>query len=114
MSMVISASSASAVSEMTAGVAAVVEVSSLASIVSFVERIVVPDSLMSTVGIPEDEAVVSEARTAVTVIAHGIRNVTLAVPVVIAVVSSETAIISTSTLSPAGVHQSIQVPALFL
>ena len=46
---------------------------------------------MSTVGVPLLEAVVSEARTPVTVMAHGARTVTLAVPVVIAVVSSESA-----------------------
>ena len=49
MSIVISASSASDVSEMTAAVAAVVVVFSDASNVSFVERIVVPLSLISTV-----------------------------------------------------------------
>ena len=91
MSRVISASSASAESEMTAAVAAVVDVFSLASQVSFVLRIVVPVSLMSTVGVPLLLTVVRLRRTAVTVMAHGIRKVTLAVPVVSAVVSSEMA-----------------------
>jgi len=51
--MVISASSASAESEITGGVAAVVLVFSEASIVIFVERIVVPFSLISNVGLPD-------------------------------------------------------------
>jgi hypothetical protein len=84
--------SASAVSLITAGVAAVVLVVSVLSIVSLVERIVLPDSLMSTVKIePLACAVVRLARTAVSVMACGIRNVTFAVPVVSAVVSSEQA-----------------------
>jgi len=81
---------------MTGAVAAVVEVNSFASIVIFVDRIVEPASLISNVGKPEVEAVVSDARTAVNVIANGIRNVTLAVPVVIVVVSSEIGITITS------------------
>lgn len=69
MSMVISASSAKAESEMTAGVAAVVLVFSEASQVSLVLKIVVPASLMSTVGKPELLTVVRLSRTAVTVMA---------------------------------------------
>jgi hypothetical protein len=60
------------------------------SMLIFVERIEVPLRLMSTTGAPEDEAVPSEARTRDTSIANGIRKVSFAVPVVIAVVSSPT------------------------
>src|SRR5687768_4160013 len=92
MSIVISASSAREASLITGGVAAVVLVFSDASIVIFVLSIVVPLSLISTVGSPEEEAVLNEALTAVTVIACGILNVTFAVPVVMSVVSSLAAI----------------------
>ncbi len=91
MSIVISASSAIEVSDITAAVAAVVEVFSPASIVSLVERIVDPDSLISTVSADPTGAVVTEALTAVIVAAEGIRNVALAVPVVKSDVSSEQA-----------------------
>ena len=67
MSMVISESSASAESDITAAVAAVVLVFSVASMVSLVDRIVVADSLMSTVITEPVPAVVTEARTAVKV-----------------------------------------------
>ena len=92
ISMVISASSAKAESDITGGVAADSEVFSPWSIVSLVERIDVPDSLMSTVVVPDVEpAPVSDALTSVTVKANGILNVTFAVPVVKAVVSSDAA-----------------------
>ncbi len=90
MSTVISASLAKLESEMTAGVAAVAVVFSVLSIVNLVEMIVVPASLISTVKmLPLACAVERLALTAVTVIACGMRNVTFAVPVVSAVVSSE-------------------------
>ena len=92
----------SAESEMTAAAAAVVLVNSEASMVSLVEKIVVPDSLMFTVGMPEEEAVVSDARTPVRVIAKGIRIVSLAVPVVMAVVSSDSAMARTTGKVAAG------------
>jgi hypothetical protein len=77
---------------MDVAVAAVVEVFSFASMLNlFAPRMDVPPSLMSKVGLPDVEAVDRLARTAVTVIAKGIRNVTFAVPVVRAVVSSEIA-----------------------
>jgi hypothetical protein len=91
MSIVISASSAIVESEITAGVVAVVDDFSEASIESFVERMEFPPSLMSTIIVEPTDAVVTLARTAVRVIAHGARNVTLAVPVVSAVVSSDAA-----------------------
>src|SRR3546814_11471556 len=64
-SMVISASSARLASLMTTAVAAVALVFSPGSMVSFVERIGVPLSLLSQVGAPELEAVVSDAAKAV-------------------------------------------------
>jgi hypothetical protein len=91
-SMVISASSASVESLITAALAAVVLVFSEASIDNFVLSIVDPPSLMSMMIVEPVGAVVTDARTAVTVTAQGMRNVALAVPVVIAVVSSEAAI----------------------
>ena len=91
MSIVICASSAKAVSDITGAVLAVVDVLSLASIVIFVESIVVPASLISIVTkVPPVATVVNEALTADTVKAYGIRNVNL-VPVVSKVVSSEQA-----------------------
>jgi hypothetical protein len=99
--MVISASSARAESVIVAADAAVVEVFSFASMLSFVPRIEEPPSFMSKVGVPDVDAVDRDARTAVTVIAKGIRNVTLAVPVVIAVVSSLTA---TARTTGSGAH----------
>jgi len=94
MSKVISASSAIAESEITAAVAAVTDVFSDASIVNLVERMELPPSLISTVGIPDDEAVLREARTPTSVNGHGARQVTLAVPDVIVVISSDKAIVS--------------------
>ena len=92
MSIVISASSARAVSLITGGVAAVVLVFSVLSIVSFVLSMLVPASLISTVKIlPDACAVVSDARTAVSVTALGILNVILLLPAVNAVLSSEAA-----------------------
>jgi hypothetical protein len=91
MSIVISASSAKAESEITAAVAAVVEVFSEASMLSFVDRTEVPASLMSTITVDPVGAVVTLALTAVNVIAKGILNVTTPVPVAKSVVSSEQA-----------------------
>jgi hypothetical protein len=81
---------------MTGAVAAVVLVSSLASIVILVDRIDTHHSLMSKVGSHEDETVVKLALTAVITKAYGNLKVTFAVPVVIAVVSSEHAITNDS------------------
>jgi len=67
MSIVIKASEAKAVSLMTAAVAAVALVFSLASIVSFVERIVLPASLISTIIVEPTGAVVTPALTPVKV-----------------------------------------------
>ena len=80
MSTVISASSARAVSLITIG--AVVLVFSPSSIERFVEKIVVPPSLMSTTRSAPAGAVATLARTAVRVIACGIRKVVFAAPVV--------------------------------
>lgn len=92
ISIDISASLASALSDITAGVAAVVLVVSLASIVSFVLSMVVPPSFMSTVNkVPPVAAVVNEALTASTVYAYGILKTTFS-PVVKSLVSSEHAI----------------------
>jgi len=88
MSIVISASSASAPSLITGAVAAVVLVFSVASIVIFVDNIEVPHSFMSNVKTLQVGAVVTLALTSVTVNAYGILNVFFAVPVVNAVVSS--------------------------
>jgi hypothetical protein len=88
MSIVISASSASAESLITAGVAAVALVFSPSSMLSFVLSTDVPASLMSTTNALPTGAVVTVAFTAVSVPADGILNVTLPVPVVSAVVSS--------------------------
>ena len=67
--------------------AAVNEVNSLASIVSFaVSKIDTPSSLMSKVGMPEDDAVTSPARTASIVQAGMAGSDTFAVPVVIVAV----------------------------
>src|SRR5688572_609380 len=77
MSIVISALAAMDASLMTAAVAAVTDVFSVLSIVSFVDRIVVPASLMSTVKIEPDAcAVVRLARTESIVMAtlYGFRN----------------------------------------
>src|SRR5262245_16091581 len=95
----ISALAARDESEITAAVAAVELLLSLASMVIVVERIealaVAPSasgsSFISKAGRPDVEAVLSEALTAVTVKAYGICQVTFAVPVVIAVVSSDKA-----------------------
>jgi len=74
-----------------------VEVFSVASIVNFVDRIDVPLSLMSTVTVPVVVAPVNDARTPVTVIAYGIRNVVFVPVAAMAVDSSEQATpISTS------------------
>ena len=75
MSIVISASSAKALSEMTAAVAAVVDVFSEASMLNLVDRTEVPASLMSTITVEPVGAVVTDALTAVNVIANGIRTV---------------------------------------
>ena len=92
MSIVISASSAKDVSERTEAVAAVVVVFSELSKVGFVEKIVEPPSLtLMVMRLPADCATVSDALTEDSVIALGIRKVTFAVPVVIFVVSSDTA-----------------------
>jgi hypothetical protein len=91
MSIVISASSAKALSEITAAVAAVVLVFSEASMLNLVDRTEVPASLMSTITVDPVGAVVTLALTAVNVIANGIRNVTTPVPVARSVVSSEQA-----------------------
>jgi hypothetical protein len=101
MSIPIIASSAKLESLITGAVAAVVEVVSEASIVIFVESIVEPDSLMSTVKTEPVGAVLTEARTAVKVNAYGIRILTLFVPVVKLLVSSEAAIIKDCTKSEA-------------
>lgn len=79
--------------ESTAGVAAVSDVVSLASIVSAVLKTDVPFFLTSKAGAPDDDAVVRLALIFVSVMARGARTVTLAVPVVIAVVSSPSAMI---------------------
>src|SRR6266404_2898940 len=93
--MVISASSARDVSESTDGVAAVVVVFSVLSMVGLVLKMVTPDSFTLIVKIlPLVCATVSEARTDVRVNAYGIRNVTFAVPVVKAVLSSLAAMIN--------------------
>jgi hypothetical protein len=92
MSIVISASFAIAESEMTAGDAAVSDVSSLASIDSLVERMLVPFSLISTTNVDPVGAVLTEARTAVSVKAKGARKVTLFEPTVRLLISSEQAI----------------------
>jgi hypothetical protein len=92
MSKVISASSAMDVSESTAAVAAVVEVLSFASMVSLVESTLNPLSFISTVGIPDVDAVDKEALgTLVKVIAKGARKDSRIFPVVIAVFSSDKA-----------------------
>jgi hypothetical protein len=102
MSIVISASSARVLSVIPAGVAAVVLVFSEASIDNLlVVIIVLPPSLISTMIVLPTGAVPTLARTAVSVIAWGIRKVAFAVPVVRAVVSSEHAIpIVTGTTHP--------------
>jgi hypothetical protein len=69
MSIVISASSAKAESEITAAVAAVVLVSSDASIDSIVDKIVVPLSLISTSNVDPTGAVFTDALTFDAVIA---------------------------------------------
>ena len=102
MSTVNSESSAMDESEMTAAVAAVVEVFSEASMESLVERPVEPPSLMSTMSVLPVGAVLTEARTAVSVKAYGARKVTLAVPVVRSVVSSEQATMSSQGIGSAG------------
>ena len=99
MSIPIIASSAKLESEITGAVAAVTLVVSEASIVIFVESIVVPASLMSTVNVLPTGAVLTEALTEVNVNAYGILNLTLLVPVVNAVVSSEAAITKDCTKS---------------
>jgi hypothetical protein len=91
MSIVISASSAKALSEITAAVAAVVLVFSEASMLNLVDRTEAPASLMSTITVDPVGAVVTDALTAVNVIANGILNVTTPVPVARSVVSSEQA-----------------------
>ena len=98
-SIEIRASSANAVSEMTAGVAAVVDVASPASTVSFVLKIDVPASLMSTVNVPVVQAELRDARTPLTVNAYGMRNLILFVPAAIAVVSSEQTTMIDSVMS---------------
>jgi hypothetical protein len=88
MSMLISASSAKLLSVIVAALAAVVLENSVASIESFVPNTLVPPSLMSTINVLPVGAVFTLARTASNVAANGIRNRTLLVPVVSAVVSS--------------------------
>ena len=67
------------------------DVFSDASIVSLVDRIVVPPSLISNVGMPELDTVFSVAATATTSTLYGNDQYAFPVPVVSAVVSSETA-----------------------
>ncbi len=111
MSIVISASSANAVSDNTGAVAAVVEVFSLAFIVILVDKIVDPPSLTSTVSTLPFGAVVTLARIAVRVNAYGIRNVAFAVPVVNAVVSSLAAIIKACVFAAFAIIDNSTAPA---
>ena len=75
---------------MTGGIAEVVEVFSPMSIVSLVDKMVAPESLMSTVKTEPVGAVETEHLTSLNVIACGILKV-IFVPVVSAVNSSEQA-----------------------
>ena len=94
--MLISASFASAESVIVATLAAVVLLFSVASMLSFVPSTLVPLSLMSTISVDPTGAVLTVARTAVSVAANGIRKRILFVPAVSAVVSSETLMMITS------------------
>jgi hypothetical protein len=80
-----------ALSLITAGVAAVVDVFSDTSIEILVDSNDVPASFTSTINVEPVGAVVTDARTSVRVKAAGALSVSLAVPVVNAVVSSEAA-----------------------
>ena len=74
MSILISASSANAESEITDAVTAVVEVFSVASMLNLVLRTLVPFSLISTISVDPDGAVLTEDLTASSVPAYGIRK----------------------------------------
>src|SRR5580765_4039104 len=91
----ISSSSANELTEITGGVAAVSLVVSLTSIVNFVDSTVVPFLLTSTVGKPDELAVLRLDLTFVSVQAQGTRHFALSVPAVIAVVSSDSAMVNT-------------------